>query len=190
MTITPNQLTWFRLIVAPTVPIVFNYGGNEYKLWACVIFVTAALTDLVDGFLARRRQQITSMGKILDPIADKVLVLGALVAFAMNGVLNAWWLLPIVLRELSVTIARFMLLSKKEVVASTPSGKKKVVIQYATVFLFFLLSLKLDTIQGSLENALKIAAHAMLTMATWSTLKSGYDFFAANGGKLIERKNR
>ncbi len=190
MTVTPNQLTWFRLIVAPIVPIVFNQGGIEYKLWACVLFVTAAFTDLIDGILARRRQQITSMGKILDPIADKVLVLGAFVGLAMSGVLNAWWLLPIILRELSVTIARFMLLSKKEVVAAAPSGKKKVVIQYVTVFLFFLLSLRLEAIQGNLENVLRLAAYAMLTVATWSTLKSGYDFFKTNGGKLLERKNR
>ena len=190
MSITPNQLTWFRLLVAPIVPIVFNHGGIEYKLWACVIFVAAALTDLVDGILARRRQQITSMGKILDPIADKVLVLGALIGLVIDGVLNAWWLLPIVLRELSVTIARFVLLSKREVVAAAPSGKKKVVIQYATVFFFFLLSLRLHSIHGGLETALKVAAYTMLIFATWSTLQSGYDFFATNGAKLLERKTR
>lgn len=188
MKITPNHLTWFRLIVAPVVPFVFIYDGNAYKWIACAIYVTAALTDLVDGILARRRQQITALGKILDPIADKVLIVGALAALAINGVLNAWWLIPIIFREISVTVARFLLIPKNQIVAAQKSGKIKVVIQHVAILFFFLLSLRLTAFEGLYTTILYILAYATLTLAVWFTLKSGYDFFAANGAALFGKK--
>ena len=188
MKITPNHLTWFRLAVAPVVPLVFIHDGYAYKWIACSIYTAAALTDLLDGILARRRQQITVLGKILDPIADKVLILGALGALAVDGVLNFWWLIPILLREISVTIARLLLIPKNQIVAAQKSGKIKVVIQHVTIFFFFLLSLRLHAAEGLFTNVLFVLAYGTLTLAVWFTLKSGYDFFAANGAALIGRK--
>lgn len=190
MKITPNHLTWFRLIVAPVVPFVFIYDGNAFKWIACAIYVTAALTDLIDGILARRRQQVTALGKLLDPIADKVLVVGALVALAIDGVLNSWWLIPIILREVSVTVARFLLIPKNQIVAAQKGGKIKVVIQHVTILFFFILSLRLEALEGLCTSILYVLAYGTLTLAVWFTLKSGYDFFNVNGAALRGRKTQ
>ncbi|MBI4431446.1 MAG: CDP-diacylglycerol--glycerol-3-phosphate 3-phosphatidyltransferase [Candidatus Omnitrophica bacterium] len=189
MDITPNQLTWFRLIASPFIPYIFTLGGNLNKWIACFVYMVAALTDLLDGILARRRKQVTSLGKILDPIADKVLTLSALTAFVIDGTLHIAWLVPIAFRELSVTVARLLLIPKKRVVAAVKSGKIKTAIQNLAILFFFCLSLRLTLLKGAILDVLTFLAYGALTLAVWFTLKSGYDFFSANGADLLGRKN-
>lgn len=188
--ITPNRLTGLRLVLALAVPFVLSAHGNRAKFLALVVYVFAALTDVLDGILARRRQQVTSLGKILDPVADKVLVLGAIMALAALGTMSWWWLLPFAARELSVTAARMILLKRGQVVGSLPSGKLKVVGQHVAVLLVLLSTVVLpgwnESVWFSILDTLALLA---LIVVTWMTVQSGYEFFKVNSEALFGHKN-
>ena len=97
----PNALTVFRIILGIIVPYLMWYGGVEERVFAAVLFGIAAFTDWLDGWYARRYNLITKIGKILDPIADKVLVLGSFVVLSdlrFEQMYSIWWIVPIFLR--------------------------------------------------------------------------------------------
>ena len=100
----PNKLTFLRLILA--VPFIYflqfsDEGGFTYRAIAFVIFVIASLTDFFDGYLARKHNLITDFGKIMDPLADKVLVISALVIFVDLGYIPSWMSIVVIAREFS-----------------------------------------------------------------------------------------
>jgi CDP-diacylglycerol--glycerol-3-phosphate 3-phosphatidyltransferase len=113
-------------------------GDLEMRVWAAFLFTFAAVSDWFDGWYARRYNLITKFGKILDPIADKILVLGGFIAFSDLSRLDLysfWWIVPIFLREAGITIYRIILLlqEKPEVVAASWSGKIKTLVQFLTL---------------------------------------------------------
>ena len=134
----PNALTVFRIILGIIVPYLMWYGGVEERVFAAVLFGIAAFTDWLDGWYARRYNLITKIGKILDPIADKVLVLGSFVVLSdlrFEQMYSIWWIVPIFLREVIITIYRLIFLLRKKpiVVAASWSGKAKTVMQMITL---------------------------------------------------------
>ncbi|MBE6713796.1 MAG: CDP-alcohol phosphatidyltransferase family protein [Ruminococcaceae bacterium] len=100
----PNILSVLRLFMAFAFAGVFVFGGDEHYYIAVIIFALAGVTDVVDGFLARRFNWITSAGKILDPLADKLMQVVALICVAASGLVPAWLLIPIVLKEVIMGI--------------------------------------------------------------------------------------
>lgn len=135
-----NALTVLRLILVPVFVIVLwsaEVGGTaNLWWWALVVFGIAALTDKLDGYLARSRGLITDFGKLSDSIADKALIIAALVMLSMNGLL-AWWItILMIARELGITLMR-MAMVKREVMAAGKGGKIKMVLQ--VVFVMWLL---------------------------------------------------
>lgn len=131
-----NILTMARLVMVPAFVWLFLGGTVETRWWATAVFVVAALTDLADGYLARRYGWITNFGKLADPIADKALVIAALVLLTWEGSLW-WWVAPvIILRELGITVMR-LFLAKVEVIAASWMGKWKTTTQLG--FITFLL---------------------------------------------------
>jgi CDP-diacylglycerol--glycerol-3-phosphate 3-phosphatidyltransferase len=134
----PIALTLFRIVVVPLI-IVFVISSDRVRvLIAAVIFVAASLTDWLDGRLARRRNQVTRFGTLLDPVADKLLVAAALVALVQVDMIGAWVAMVIIGRELAVTGLRGVALSMGVVVPASSLGKLKTVAQYFAVTILIL----------------------------------------------------
>jgi CDP-diacylglycerol--glycerol-3-phosphate 3-phosphatidyltransferase len=134
----PIALTLFRIVVVPLI-IVFVISSDRVRvLIAAVIFVAASLTDWLDGRLARRRNQVTQFGTLLDPVADKLLVAAALIALVQVDMVGAWAAMVIIGRELAVTGLRGVALSMGVVVPASSLGKVKTVGQYIAVTILIL----------------------------------------------------
>lgn len=130
-----NIITVVRILLAPVFVWLMLLDGGEYGVWrwcAAALFIVAITTDSVDGFLARSRNLVTDFGKIVDPIADKILVGSALVALSLLGELWWWVTIVILVREFGITVFRFAMLSRYVIAADT-LGKLKTVFQSVAV---------------------------------------------------------
>ncbi|MEN9606152.1 MAG: CDP-diacylglycerol--glycerol-3-phosphate 3-phosphatidyltransferase [Actinomycetota bacterium] len=127
----PNSLTIFRIIALPFCAYaLFKNGGNDnnWRIIAFILFFIVGLSDVLDGKLARSRNQITEFGKLLDPIADKAMLATAAIGTSMIGLLS-WWVTAIFLiREIAVTILRFAVI-KQGVIAASKGAKLKTFLQ-------------------------------------------------------------
>src|SRR5947199_7486798 len=130
----PNVLTVIRILLVPVliVALLDKTGGGD--LLAAIVFATASLTDAIDGYLARSRNWVTTFGKLMDPIADKLLIIAALIALVSLGRLDAWVAMVIIAREFAVTVLRVAVGAQQGVVISaSPLGKLKTITQVAMV---------------------------------------------------------
>jgi CDP-diacylglycerol--glycerol-3-phosphate 3-phosphatidyltransferase len=132
----PNIITIVRIFFAPAfiwlLLISEDSPSDPARWWAAGLFVVGMATDGVDGFIARRYNLITDLGKILDPIADKVLTGGALIGLSLIGELPWWVTILILAREVGITVFRFAVLSKRVIPASR-GGKLKTVFQFLAI---------------------------------------------------------
>jgi CDP-diacylglycerol--glycerol-3-phosphate 3-phosphatidyltransferase len=121
----PDQLTIARVVAVPVVVLLFAWDFPNHAYWATVVFVVAMATDQIDGWLARRRGASTPLGKLLDPVADKVLVLAALVMLVGEGVAPAWMVALIVVREILVSGLRLAAVERGVVLGARDLGRLK-----------------------------------------------------------------
>jgi CDP-diacylglycerol--glycerol-3-phosphate 3-phosphatidyltransferase len=121
----PDQLTVARALAVPVVVVLFAWDFPDHAYWATIVFVVAMATDQVDGWLARRRNQTSALGSLLDPIADKVLVLTTLVMLIEQGVAPAWMVAAIVAREFLVSGLRLAAIQRDVVMGARDLGKLK-----------------------------------------------------------------
>ena len=121
----PDQLTVARALAVPVVVALFAWDFRHHNYWATGVFIVAMATDQVDGWLARRRNQTSALGSLLDPIADKVLVLAALIMLVGQGVAPAWMVAAIVARELLISGLRLAAIERNVVMAARDLGKLK-----------------------------------------------------------------
>jgi len=165
----PNAITIVRILLAPLCfwLILADHGDDVVLRWlATALFVVAIATDGIDGHIARSRGLITDLGKLLDPIADKLLTSGALVCLSILGELPWWVTALIVVREVGITIWRLVELRRGNVVPAASGGKLKTVVQaVAIAFALTPLSLLLGTWVDWLNTALMTAA---LVLTVWS----------------------
>jgi CDP-diacylglycerol--glycerol-3-phosphate 3-phosphatidyltransferase len=135
-----NLLTLFRLLLVPVfILLLFADGGHSpgWRIGAFIAFAVACVTDLVDGDLARRRNLVTEIGKIADPIADKALIGAALIGLSVLGDLP-WWVTGLVLlRELGITVLRFIVI-RHGVIPASRGGKAKTLVQNVAIGLYVL----------------------------------------------------
>ena len=125
----PNKITLSRIVMVPFI-IVLLYFENKYTcLIACLGFILASVTDLLDGHIARRSNMITSFGKFLDPLADKVLITSVLVMLVALGWAEAWVAIVIICRELIITGLRAIAADEGVVIAADTFGKWKTILQ-------------------------------------------------------------
>jgi len=125
----PNMLTIGRILIIP-IFVWFTYEADPlYSFWAAALFTVAAVTDVVDGFLARRWNQITVVGKFLDPLADKLIVMAAMVMMVRLGRLAAWVVIVLIAREFIVSGLRTIAASEGMVIAAGQEGKWKTSLQ-------------------------------------------------------------
>ncbi len=130
----PNLLTVLRILLVPVL-VVALLGESEYgDLLAAIAFALASATDAVDGYLARSRDAITTFGKLMDPIADKLLVIAALLALVSLDRLAGWVAMVIIAREFAVTATRMAASQQGIVIAAAAWGKVKTLVQVAAIF--------------------------------------------------------
>lgn len=140
MRIVPNLLTVLRLVAVPVMVaclFVDQESQGQWRWIAWTVFVVAAATDALDGYLARRWEAVSSFGKLADPLADKALVLGALVVLALQAETPWWPVIVIAVREAGVTIGR-LAVARDVVIAASMGGKLKTALQVLAIFLFLL----------------------------------------------------
>jgi CDP-diacylglycerol--glycerol-3-phosphate 3-phosphatidyltransferase len=138
----PNTLTLGRIVLVPLLMVVLltefhelRVAGIPKEYVAAAIFGLAALTDWLDGYLARRHQQVTTVGQLLDPLADKLLITAALVSLVQLGVAPAWMAAVIIGRELAVTGLRSFAQTRGIIMPASPLGKVKMVAEVVVVLL-------------------------------------------------------
>ena len=134
----PTQLTVGRICLVPLVVAFLISNESTHALVAAVLFVGAALTDWLDGLIARRRGQVTTLGKLLDPVADKVLVSAALISLVQVGTVEAWMVVIVIGREFAVTGLRSVSAAQGLVIEASDLGKYKTFSQYLAVTLLIL----------------------------------------------------
>ncbi len=134
---TPNKLTLLRVIMVPffVLFMLTDLGGAGNKWIALVLFVVASLTDMLDGYLARRDNLVTNFGKFMDPLADKLLVTSALICFVELGNLPAWIVIIIIAREFIISGFRLIAADNGVVIAANYWGKFKTVSQMIMIIL-------------------------------------------------------
>ena len=125
----PNQLTIARILLVPVIIAVLSWGERWSCLVAGILFAIAGITDLIDGYLARKDNQVTSLGKFLDPLADKVLVSSVLIMLVQLGWVSAWVAIIIICRDIMVTGLRAIASEEGIVIAADKYGKLKTVLQ-------------------------------------------------------------
>ena len=156
----PNKLTVSRLILTVFLLVALLVEFPFHFTVALVLFVAASLTALFDGIIARRRNLITAFGKLMDPLADKVLICSAFIAFIELEWMAAWMVILIVTRELAITGLRLLAASKNIVLAAERQGKNKTISQITAVIALLVTHSHADWgIVGQLF-AFKIAGHA------------------------------
>jgi CDP-diacylglycerol--glycerol-3-phosphate 3-phosphatidyltransferase len=165
-----NALTVLRLLLVPVFALLlFHNGGHDtvWRIWACVVFAIASVTDRLDGELARKRGLVTEFGKLADPIADKALVGTALVGLSVLGEL-AWWVTVVILvREVGVTLLRFWVI-RHGVMPASRGGKVKTLLQGVAIGLYVL----------PLSGWLHVLAVVVMGAAVVMALITGVDYVA------------
>jgi len=166
----PNLLTFLRALLVPVILVLLLAEGPVARWWAFGIFLFAAATDSVDGWVARRWHGVTTWGQLADPIADKLLIIGSLASLAIIGELPVWAVVVIVAREAAVTVLRIVLVKRLDlVIPASVWGKAKTVSQVVAVAAFLLPGMPATV------------AMALLYLAVLLTIWSGLEYAFRTG---------
>ena len=184
----PNKLTIFRIILVP-IMVIIPFLGIKGELWGIpitylivdFIFILASITDKLDGYIARNKNQVTAFGKFLDPLADKILVLSAMLMLVENAKLPAWIPIIVLAREFLVSGYRLIAVEKGgEVISASKWGKLKTVTQMIAIILAFVdLHAFGECFTGNLQGGelvLNIIVTLMMIIQTIATIFSGLDY--------------
>lgn len=144
----PNKLTISRIVLTFVFMFFLFSRGVGAKALALVVFIAASATDYYDGKIARQTGQITNFGKLMDPIADKVLMLAAFLAFVELELIPAWMVVVIIMRELFITGVRLVAVGRGIVLAAEQGGKHKTVSQVTAIFLMLVFLIAKEAASG------------------------------------------
>ena len=164
---TANKLTLTRVFLIPLFLVVLYLDFPYNQLIALAIFVLASVTDFIDGYIARHYDQVTDFGKFMDPLADKLLVMAALIWFVSAGRFPAWAMLVVVAREFAVTALRLIAVERGRVIAAAWSGKVKTASTMVCICLMLLIA----------RPALDLVCAAVILV---TTVYSGAEYFLKN----------
>lgn len=162
----PNKLTTLRIILVPVFIVFYLMGLN---IPAVIVFIAASMTDYLDGYLARKNDMVTDYGKIMDPLADKLLVTSALVCMVQTWVVPAWMVIIILAREFLITGLRAVAAGKGIVIAAAWSGKIKTVTQMIAIIFLIINNWPFSLINFPF-------ARIMLWVALLMTVYSGVEY--------------
>ena len=169
----PNKLTIARIIAVPFFIAAYYL---EWHLVAFLIFIAASFTDMLDGKIARKYNLVTNFGKIMDPLADKILVYSALCLFIESGLIKAWMLILILAREFIIAGMRTVAASEGRVLAAGMSGKIKTVLQMFAVIAYLLA---LSVPEGP-KATITLVANVIFWAALVMTVYSGCEYVIKN----------
>ena len=170
-----NRLTLIRVALVPVFMLFFLNTNIPYNyILALITFVIASLTDSLDGYIARSRDQITKFGKFMDPLADKLLVVAALICFVEVGQLPSWMAFIIIAREFMVTGMRILAASENITIAASKWGKVKTITQMIGIILILIEGFPMITMD------LPPIGYYVMCLATIFTIISGVDYFYKN----------
>jgi len=185
-----NKLTLTRIVFAFLFLIFLLNDGLYFHIIALVLVVIAMLTDLFDGRIARQRHMVTNIGKLMDPLADKILITAAFIAFVELGLVSSWMVVVIISREFCITGLRLIASSKGKIISASRSGKHKTISQMVSVLVIIVLIISRDILVNIFsigENLLGIVDHwfnfvILLSMlvTVCLTVISGYIYINEN----------
>lgn len=136
----PNGITILRIILIPIFLYFIFISHVQEQIWALVIFIIASLTDLLDGWMARKFGQVTAFGKFLDPLADKCLVISALIALLiLDPLIPLWMVVVIILRDILLTLMRYLAIKKNSTLRTTRFGKVKTAFQMVSIIIIIMV---------------------------------------------------
>lgn len=194
-----NKLTILRILLVPIMVLIpfFQIQGNFWGIpiefiVIDIIFIIASITDKLDGYIARSRNQITTFGKFLDPIADKIVVVAAMIMLVEANHLPAWIAIIVIFREFMVSGYRLVAVQKEgEVIAANIWGKLKTVTQMIAIILAFVdIHAFADCFTGTLQGGafvLNLLVTVMMIVQTIATIFSGLDYM--KGAKDLLKSN-
>jgi CDP-diacylglycerol--glycerol-3-phosphate 3-phosphatidyltransferase len=172
----PNALTLLRILAVPVVVVALLGESPNGDTLAAAVFALAALTDGLDGYFARSRDAVTTFGKLMDPLADKLLIIGALLSLVSLGRLAAWVAMVIIAREIAVTILRTIAAERGLVIAASWLGKLKTVLQIAAVIALIA------------TNPAPLGVDILVYIALAVTVASGADYFFGLRKRIEEQQ--
>lgn len=173
----PNVLTIIRILAVPVVVVALLGEIEDGDVIAAVVFALAAATDGLDGYIARRRNEVTTFGKLMDPLADKLLVIAALVSLVALGRLEAWIAMVIIARELAVTGLRSVAAEQGVVISASWMGKVKTALQIAAIFALIAY------------DPAPLAVDLLVYAAVAMTVISGADYFFGIRRRLQQNRD-
>ena len=190
----PNRITLVRILLIPVV--IFFYLSQSFlpcgKLLAAIIFVAACLTDFLDGYYARKLNLVTTIGKFMDTIADKLLVISALVLVICDGTIPAPWgaifAIVIIARELLVSALRQLAASKNVIIAADMWGKVKANFQYValTLYMIFGYFIHIAVLPGWAMTTLEVLCWVSMIATVFSTVMSGIHYMVKNKAVFVD----
>ena len=176
----PNILTLSRVAAVPVVLLLLLFESRQTCFWAAVVFTAASITDWLDGYLARKWEIVTVLGKFLDPLADKLIVMAALIMLIPLDRVPAWAVFVILARELIVSGIRSIASSEGIVIAASDLGKYKTIFQMVAIVglllhyrYYWFFGIEFDFLHASMHNAGIFIFYISLFLTVWS----GADYF-------------
>lgn len=179
----PNQVTLLRILMVPVLLAVISLRLPLGDYIAAGVFVLAAITDGLDGYMARKQKQVTSLGKLLDPLADKLLISAALIALVELDRLSGWVAVLIIGREFAVTGLRSLAAAEGVILAASRLGKIKTITQIVAVVAMLLRDLSFNLVNIPFGNI-------AMGVAVFFTLWSGMNYFQQAGFLLGSRDKK
>ncbi|OLS01775.1 CDP-diacylglycerol--glycerol-3-phosphate 3-phosphatidyltransferase [Tissierella creatinophila] len=169
----PNKITFSRVLLVPIFIIMFYIDIPNNQIYAGIIFIIAALTDTLDGYLARKNAQITNLGKFIDPLADKLLVSAALILLVESGAIPGWVVVTIIAREFTITGFRIIAASEGVNIAASSLGKFKTITQLIAIILLLFNNIFFEKFNIPMDQI-------FLYISLIFTVLSGYDYIYKN----------
>ena len=177
----PNALTVLRIVLVPVLVVVLLTEFEDKEWYGLGLFLLAAATDFLDGFIARRWQKITRLGKLLDPAADKILTAAAFISLVELGVAPSWMVTVIIARELAISGLRSFAAAEQVVIPAGWSGKVKTVVQVVAISLLIVYNQL-----GELSHLAPISLWAALAVSVYS----GIEYFVRFGRLIVSGEVR
>ncbi|MDK2802028.1 MAG: CDP-diacylglycerol--glycerol-3-phosphate 3-phosphatidyltransferase [Oscillospiraceae bacterium] len=183
----PNKLTVSRILLCPFFVFFILLKDFKYNyILALIIFIIASITDAIDGKIARKRNLITNFGKLMDPLADKLLVISGFISFISLGLASSYLVIIIIARELLVTSLRLLSLEKGVVIEAGKYGKLKTIIQMVSIIcIISIAALPSIGINISIDS-IKIFASFFMYASTIITIFSGIDYMYKNKNIMLD----
>lgn len=175
----PNKLTVLRILLVPFFVLFLLVNSIPYNyLWALIVFAVASITDCLDGYIARKYNLITNFGKFLDPLADKVLVLAAMIAFIELGLSSSVVVIVVIAREFLVTSLRLVAASDGTVIAASIYGKIKTITQMIAIVGILLLKTVEQFVSLSID--IDLISNVLMWITAVIAVISGIDYLWKN----------